>query len=388
MKFLLEKAKNYKTKVIFLTEIISPYRIPVFNEIVTILKEQFLVLFFGESEKRRQWKVYKEKIKFRYEVLHGILLQKKGSTPYFFNPALIHKLIKYSPDTIIIGGYHHFSSLLALLYAKFFHKRCILWCESNKNDQRFYHPLKEAFKRWFVRNCTQYIVCGKASFEYLVSLGADVKKISIAPNAVDNDYFSQTCARYRETKEVFKVSKGYPEKIILYVGRLIEQKGALDLLKSFQMLAREQSDLGLLLVGSGEEEKKYKDFCRENILKNVFFAGFVHQEELPLYYAIADIFVLPTHSDPWGLVLNEAMACGLPVISSNAAGAAQDLIISGVNGYIFKKGDIAELTNYLRDILSDEHRRSKMGQASWRMIADYSPSKCAQGFIQAIKCAE
>ena len=374
-----------KIKVVFLTEIISPYRIPVFNEIAKSIGDEFAVLFFGETEKRRKWKIYKEKIKFRYEILPAILFQKEGSSPCFFNPTIFLRLIKYSPDVLIIGGYYHPSCLLAMLYAKIFKRQAILWCESTKNEQRFNQVFKRAYKRWFLANCDWFVAAGKASFEYLISLGVKQEKISVAPNAIDNDCFAMVCEEYKAGKQAFKKIKGYPEKIILYVGRLIEQKGVLDLLKSFQMLAREQSNLGLLLVGSGEAEKKYKDFCQENILKNVFFAGFVHQEELPLYYAIADIFVLPTHSDPWGLVLNEAMACKLPVISSDVAGAACNLIQHGENGYIFKKGDIRQLAVYLKDLLSDERKSFSMGLKSSEIIKSYSPSKCAQGFIRAIE---
>ena len=372
-------------KVILLTEIISPYRIPVFNEITQSLGDKFMVIFFGESENRRQWRIYKEKIKFRYEVLPHILFQKKGLIPYFLNPTILYKLGRYFPDVIIIGGYHHPSSLLALLYTKLFKRRVILWCESNKYDFRVNYLLKEFYKRWFVRNCDGYIVPGKASFEYLISLGARLEKIWTAPNAVDNDYFSRSCDKYRKTKEIFKQSKGYPKKLILYVGRLIEQKGILDLLKAFQILFREQSDLGLLVIGTGEQEEQCEEFCRINNLKNIFFVGFLHQEELPVYYAISDIFVLPTRSDPWGLVLNEAMACKLPVISSDVAGATYDLISQGENGYIFKKGNIQQLTAYIEGILNDEQKRIRMGQRSFDIIKDYSPSKCAQGFIQAIR---
>lgn len=374
-----------QAKIIILTEIISPYRIPVFNEIAQRLSGQFLVLFLGQTEKRREWKIYKENIKFNYEVLPHIMLQRKDSSPYFFNPTLLSRLIEYSPDIIIKGGYHQPSSFLAMLYTKLFKKRFILWCESNKYDRRSNQLLKEAYKRWFVRNCTGYIVPGQATFEYVISLGADAKKIRVAPNAVDNDYFSKICDKHRETKEELKKSKGYPKKLILFVGRLIEQKGVSDLLKAFQIISQEQPDLGLLLVGSSEGKESYKNFCQINKIKNVFFEGFAHQEELPVYYALADVFVLPTHSDPWGLVLNEAMACRLPVISSNAAGAAYDLVINGVNGYIVRAGDIQQLTHYLKDILSDEQKRTAMGQMSLSIINDYSPQKCAEGVIRAIK---
>jgi len=371
-----------KAKVILLTEIISPYRIPVFNEIAQSLQDRFLVLFLGETEKRRRWKIYKEDIEFHYEILPHILWQKKGSNPYFFNPTILYKLIRHSPDVIITGGYQHPAYFLAMLYAKIFKKRIILWCESNKYDLRLYHPWNEFYKRWFARNCDGYIVPGKASLEYLISLGANTEKIWEAPNAVDNDYFSRSCDKYRKDKEAFKLAKGYPKKLILYVGRLIEQKGISDLLKAFQILSHKQSDLGLLLIGSGEQEKQYMAYCRANNIKNVFFTGFVHQEELPAYYAISDIFVLPTHSDPWGLVLNEAMASKLPVISSEVAGAAYDLIKEGENGYTYQKGNIEELCEVIENVLNSN--RDAMGIKSYEIIQNFSPQKCAQGFIRAI----
>lgn len=371
-----------ETKVIILTETISPYRIPVFNEIAKKLGQQLRVFFMGESEKRRYWKIYREKIRFCYCVLPGILLQGKCSEPYFFNPTVLYKLLRYSPEIIIISGYSQLSSFLALLYARLFRKRLILWCESNKYDQRYNHPLKEAYKRWFVKNCTEYIVPGRASFEYLTLLGADESKICTAPNAVDNDFFADACDKNRNSREVFKQSKGYPKEIILYVGRLIDKKGIFDLLKAFQLLSRNQLKLGLVLVGSGEGEEQYRKFCKEQNIKNVFFAGFVHQDDLPAYYAASDVFVLPTHSEPWGLVLNEAMASSLPVVCSDAAGAACDLIVNGENGYTYKKGNIAELTEALSKTLNSS--KESFGMKSYEIIQNYSPEKCALGFLRAI----
>lgn len=373
-----------RTKVALLTEIISPYRIPVFNRIARDAPGQFRFFFLGKTEKRRQWKVYQEKMAFPYKVLPGVLFQRgQAGSPYFFNPTILCELIRYSPDIIITGGYQHPGYLLAALYAAVSRKRLILWCESNKYDYRDNHPLKESYKRWFVRNCSAYIVPGRASLEYLLSLGAVADKIFTAPNAVDNDYFGQSRDRYRQGRETFKQSRGYPEKLILYVGRLIEQKGVLDLIKAFEMIFRKHPEWGLLLVGTGEQEEECRDYCRNNEISNVFFAGFIHQEDIPVYYAISDCLVLPTHSDPWGLVLNEAMASGLPVVCSDVAGAACNLISPGENGYIFKKGDAHQLAAYISDILSDDKKRMMMGQRSLEIIKGYSPAECAGGFIRA-----
>lgn len=370
-------------KVILLTETISPYRIPVFNEIAMALREQFRVIFLSESEKRRQWKIYKEKIKFQYEVLSNILLQRKGSTPYFLNPTILFRLMAHSPDIIICSGYYQPSSFLTLLYAKLFKKYIILWFESNRHEERPNSFARESYKRWFIRNCSAYIVPGKASFEYLIALGAKSEMIQIAPNAVDNGYFSKMADEYRESKEIFKQTKRYPKKLILYVGLLIERKGISDLLKAFKVFSQELPEIGLLLIGNGEKKEQYKDFCKTNNIKNVFFEGFIHQEELPKYYAASDIFVFPVHSDPWGLVLNEAMACQLPVISSNAAGAAYDLIKNGENGYIYEKGNIKELVETVKKVLNSGC--ISMGAKSYETIQNFSSQKCALGFLEAIR---
>jgi len=378
-----------KKRVVILTEIISPYRIPVFNEISSSLGNCLLVLFLSETIKERKWRVDKEAIKFNYKVLPSLSLRlRENDFPSFFNLTTFFALAGYSPDTIIIGGYQHPTFLLVMLYAKLRKKKLILWCESTKADKRRQNKLIEAYKRWFIRNCSGYIVPGRASFEYLLGLGASPEKIYIAPNSIDNDYFSSAGEAYRKEKDKSKKSLGYPEKLILYVGRLIDKKGVLDLLKAFQEISRERTGLGLLLVGEGEGEGRYKELCRRNNLKNVFFPGFVQQADLPAYYALGDIFVLPTHSDPWGLVLNEAMACGLPVITSSAAGAARDLVNEGINGYIYKAGETAELVSRLREILADEEKRRRFGGESLRIIKGYSPLKTAEGFFRAINGSE
>lgn len=371
-----------KRKIILLTEIISPYRIPVFNEIAQSLQDRFLVFFLGATEKRRQWKIYKEEIEFYYEVLPYLLYQRKNSSPYFFNPAILYELIRHSPDVIITGGYQQPAYFLAMLYAKIFKKRIILWCESNKYDQRLRHPLIENYKRWFVKNCSGYIVPGKAAFEYVISLGADRARVWMAPDAVDNDYFARESQRHKQNTEAIKKAKKYPQKLLLYVGRMIDQKGILDLVEAFGNLSKRHVELGLVLVGSGPQAAPYKRFCKLHKIENVFFTGFVHREELPLYYAVSDIFILPSRSEPWGLALNEAMASKLPVIASDVVGAAEDLIVNGENGYTYRNGSIMELSEVIEKVLNSN--RQVMGMKSYEIIQNFSPQKCAQGFIRAI----
>jgi glycosyltransferase involved in cell wall biosynthesis len=116
---------------------------------------------------------------------------------------------------------------------------------------------------------------------------------------------------------------------------------------------------------------------------SVQFAGFAHREQLAVYYGLADVFLFPTHTDPWGLVVNEAMACKLPVIISYAAGCAEDLVQHGWNGYRFTSGDIRQLAAFMKSIAGDQQSRHEMGEHSYERIQQYSPVICANGIAVA-----
>ena len=128
----------------------------------------------------------------------------------------------------------------------------------------------------------------------------------------------------------------------------------------------------------------YAKYCREHKFRDVFFEGFKQQNELPFYYGVADIMVVPSMRDEWGLVMNEAMAASLPVIASDRAGATHDLIEHGVNGYRFSAGEAGELAHWLAELLENEVLRHQMGERSLEIIQQFSPRKCAEGFLRAI----
>jgi glycosyltransferase involved in cell wall biosynthesis len=137
-------------------------------------------------------------------------------------------------------------------------------------------------------------------------------------------------------------------------------------------------------VGDGPQSQMYQDYCRQYSLNTVVFSGFQHQNALVQYYAIADIFVFPTRTDPWGLVLNEAMAASLPIVCSSAAGAVDDLVEQDGNGFIFPVGDVTRLAEALQQLVDDDDLRKRMGKRSHQIILNYTPQIMAQGFREAI----
>ena len=368
-----------KRKVVVLTELVSPYRMPVFNEIAVDSGLDFKVIFLAETVTERKWRVNKDEMKFSYRISRGIGIPMPQRFPIFFNPGLFQTLCSIKPDIVVCGGYQHPSFLLAVIYSVLFRKKLILWCESHLSSIRAKHTLAMYYRKLFVKLASGYLVPGKQSFEFLHQLGADKRQIFIAPNAVDNDFFYRASQEFYPQKDRLKEKMGLPKRLILYVGRLTHSKGIQVLLEAYALIVA-KSEVGLMLVGEGPEEKHYRKFCRERNLDRVFFEGFKQQDELPLYYGIADLFVLPSLRDEWGLVLNEAMACGLPVIASDKAGAAHDLVQNGVNGYCFRSGDRKELSRLLEKMIGDGALLAKMGASSREIISAYSPRHCADGF--------
>jgi len=361
-------------KVILLTEVISPYRIPVFNEIAKCKQIEFKVFFLAETVSGRLWNVERENIRFDYRVLKGFKIPLPNRFPIFFNPGIGSILRKENPDLIICGGYHHPSFLLALYYAKKFRKRFILWCESHIKSVRLKNPLADFYRNKFMSASDGFIVPGRKSFDFIRRFEVNGKGIWIAPNAVNNDFFSRNGVTAKSR---------FPSQVILYVGRMVDSKGISVLLRAFQDISK-SSDVGLVLVGEGKDQRKYENFCQKHNLKNVFFEGFKQQDELAHYYGLADLFVLPSIQEEWGLVLNEAAAAGLPLIATEASGAAFDLIDEGRNGFRILVGNVVALREAILKVLSNLQLKKSMGEYSREKAADFSPQKCAEGFIHAI----
>lgn len=373
-----------KIKTVLLTEIISPYRIPPFNNLAKFVDIDLEIFFLAETESRRNWHVPKEDIYFPYQVLWHLQAGKSyQNTPIFLNPGVIYRLWQQQPDVIIFGGWHHYTYWLALAYAQMMGARLLIWSESTLKDERSASQLKDNLKRCIINKANGYIVPGKTQKDYLLYLGAKNENIWFAPNAVDSHFFSSETELCRQDREGWKQKLNLRGVIILFVGRLIDEKGVPELLAAFPQL-RADKLVTLVMVGNGPQELQYQDYCQQKQLKHVVFAGFHNQRTLVQYYAIADIFVFPTRTDPWGLVLNEAMAASLPIVCSSAAGAVDDLVEQGGNGFIFPVGDVTRLAEALQQLVDDDDLRKRMGRRSRQIIQNYTPQIMAQGLRDAI----
>ena len=164
----------------------------------------------------------------------------------------------------------------------------------------------------------------------------------------------------------------------------MKEKGVFDLIEAYSKLSPELRErMGLVLVGDGKARAELQR--RAAVIKpgSIHFPGFVQREHLSSYYGLAETFVFPTHTDPWGLVVNEALACGLPVICTSVAGCSADLVQDGWNGRIVAPGDIGQLAAAMDDMVRDADWRSRMSANSKHRILNYSPEACADGMAEA-----
>ncbi len=371
-------------RLAILTEIIAPYRVPVFNALARRAGLDLHVIFLAETDAAtRQWRVYKDEIRFSHQVLPS-WRWRAGKHSCLINRGLWSALTAARPQVIICGGYNYPASWEALVWARRHQVRFVLWSESNSQDARGGRPWVESLKAYFVRHCDRFVVPGKASFEYLRSLGSPEANIVTAPNAVDNGFFAAQAENTRAHGAEFRARLHLPSRFILFAGRLVPEKGVFDLLQAYAKLESGlRSEVGLVFAGDGIAREELAQQAKRISPGMICFPGFAQREDLARLYALAEALVLPTHSDPWGLVVNEAMACGLPIIVSSVAGSSSDLVEDGWNGYVVPPRDTRELSLAIDSLLHQPELQRRMGAHSAERIRNYSPEACAAGLAAA-----
>jgi glycosyltransferase involved in cell wall biosynthesis len=373
-------------KLVIVTEIIAPYRIPVFNELSLRREIDLHVIFLSESDPSlRQWRVYKDEIKFRYDVLPS-WRWRIGKYNILINRGVVSALNRIRPDAVLCGGYNYLASWELAFWARVNRVPLLLWSESTALDKRRGHRLVEFLKARFLSLCRSFVVPGRSSLQYLRDLGIPDQRIFTAPNAVDIRFFAALGEAARKGESCVRASYALPLRYFLYVGRLVQAKGVFDLVEAYAQLDNEiRSKVGLVFVGDGVDRSQLMERALHITPGTIQFPGFVHREQLPEFYALADALIFPTHSDTWGLVVNEAMAVGLPVIVTSVAGCVADLVQDGWNGFVVPSGDRSQLTAAMDRLAGDSELRMKMGSRGRERVEAYSPAAWADGLVKAVE---
>src|SRR5215475_11654487 len=241
-----------RRRLVILTEIISPYRIPLFNCLAQDPGVDLHVLFLSENDPTlRQWKVYKEEIRFSYEVLPSWRGRIAGFN-VLINGRVIDALQRASPQIILCGGYNYIASWQALIWSRIRNIPFFLWSESNRYDVRRGHAAVEMLKAEFLRHCDRFVVPGRAADEYLRAQKVRQDRIFFAPNAVDNDLFCSLGLDARRNSSLRRRELDLPDRYVLFVGRLVREKGVFELVKAYGALDEDlRRRVGLVIVGDG-----------------------------------------------------------------------------------------------------------------------------------------
>lgn len=383
-----------RIRIALLSPILSPYREPLF-ELLSGELDLDLRVFFDTRElsNRPTWRSYGNRA-FDYSVVPSMKISlpwkiSRKEMGYIWENRLIipcglpFYLKKFDPH-VVISLEFGIRTLLALPYIKLFAKKLIIWSEEYLAGTKKYSRVRMKIRRVVASQAHAFCSCGVENKNYLLSLGAKEDKLFNVSMAVNNDFFRERATDQLRNKT--RSDFGLKGTIFLNAGQFITRKGLDHLINSWAMLPYPiKKNATLLLVGGGTEEKRLRNLINMHKLDSVKIVDFQPVESLPAFYAAADIFIFPTLEDAWGLVVNEAMACGKPVLCSVHAGCSSELIKEGVNGYLFDPLDSAQTVSLIRKMYEMQpNDLLRMGAASQKIIEQYNYARMVSGFKKAI----
>lgn len=230
----------------------------------------------------------------------------------------------------------------------------------------FFYRVARRYARWFYNFCHIVTVPSETTRRELIGAGCR-KRIEVLSNGIDTKRYNPSESR-RWVREKFCPNG---EGLILHVGRMTREKGILELVRAAKILSRKGIKFRLVIVGRGPYLKAIKDLVKREGIRNIVFAGFVEDRDLPKYYASADFFATASTVETQGIVLLEAMASGLPVIGARA-GAIPELVKGGGNGFLFQPWDTSEFARRMEELMGDENLRRQMGRKSLELVRRHS----------------
>ena len=356
----LNEARS-RPKVVIVTNIPAPYRVHQFALLADGKRYDYLVYFCAASEPNRQWR-QPGNYRFRHEILNARPHTFLGGYSYFI-PGFLFRLLREKPRVVIVGGFS-LQLLLARLYARLRHAGVIVMNDSNILYEQSLPGWRTTLRRLLVRGIDGGIGCSRLGMEYLRWLGVPSDRIALSRCVNDVTSFSERTRAFRERRAEERRRLGLPGEalVLLFVGRLENCKGIRELLDAFEAVrAGGAGDLHLLLVGDGPLSDPLGRIVLERSLGSfVTFAGFKSYEEMPRFYALADLAVVPTLKECYSLVVSEAIAAGIPVLCSTFAGA-RDLLEDGCRGRLFDPLNPREFAG----VIADGIRRVRIGD--WRI---------------------
>lgn len=308
-----------------------------------------------------------------------------------FNPGIWQTICRGKFDAFLVHGYVSPTVWLAVAAAKAHRTKVFL-----RGESTLLYPRSAAFllvKRLALKVLFSAVDCfltiGSRNTSFYRAHGVPKERIVLTPYCVDNESIVAAGqagpGMSKRTRNGLGI--GLADPIVLFVGKLIDRKRPADLILAYESMLADHPRAALIFVGDGAQRASLEAEVTRRGLDRVHFVGFKNRTEIFEYYACADVFVLPSVHDPWGLVINEAMCFSLPILASSLVGSVDDLVREEENGFIFPAGDVERLAASLKRLLDDPDLRRRMGEKSKQIIARWGYKECVAGVKAALQRA-
>ena len=301
------------------------------------------------------------------------------------NPSIVTKVAGYDAVLLFLG-WGTITSLLAIAACRATGTPFFLYGDSSfpPEVKTWRDRVRAAFLRGVCRLASGFMVSGVLNAAYYAHYGADPKRFFLLPWAIDNERFAEASRFAPGEREAMRARFGIGngQTAFVFSAKLVARKDPMTLLRALARMPQRDRAV-VVFLGHGELREPLEAFAREQSL-NVRFAGFVNQADLPKHYAMCDVFVLPSVYEPRGAVINEAMACGLPVVVTDRCGSLGDIVLEGENAFVYPAGDDAALVRAM-DALMDDALRARMGQRSREIIATWDYARGVEGVKEALR---
>lgn len=355
-------------KILIFSNIPSPYFVEYLNELGKRADVYAVFERKKASNRDHTWEIVNAKC-FQFEFLDGI----NYNTESAFSLRVISLIKKNRDRVIIFANPTTPTGIIGINFCKLFHIPYALQSEGGipRNSRGF----KEKLKERLIPGATLYLTGMKPEEDYFTAYGAPIQRVKQYPFASLSESDIIDIPPSEEEKDRIKKELNITyERIILYVGRMLKVKGVDVLIRACTNL---EDNIGIYLVG-GSETEEYAELAKRCNIGNLVFINHVQLDQLKRYYLAADLLVLPTRSDTWGLVINEAMSFGLPIITTDACVAGNQLITEGVNGFVVKSEDFIQMHEKIEQVMADPGLRREMANNNVSKIRPYTYENMAK----------
>lgn len=382
-------------KITWVTRSFLDYRIPVYEEINRICNNQLTVIYYADVVPERcQDKLravlgdraigLNGEIRFGGKRVENQTFANKGGLRIPLRPGLIRRVRKTKPDIILSDGFFQWT-YSALVNNAIWNTPHLMLYERTPYTEKNVSKTR-TFARKIAAKFISAISCnGIQTKEYLLKFGYPKEQLFMGNMAADSAGLQEAIKKVNnqqleELKQKYKI-KG---PAMLFVGQIIPRKGIMELLAVWKKFEKEYQNPQLVLLGDGEQFNDAVDFVRNNNLKNIHLPGKVDYSEVAQFYALADLFIIPTLEDNWSLVVPEAMSCSLPIICSQYNGCWPELV-KPENGWVFDPLNPENFENILKTAWKNKNKWDQMGKMSLEIIQNFTPDKIAERLYETCK---